>query len=87
MKTLGWQVTRTEYGARSRVYGWRHEAPGHPAYTLRISRKVLEIYPAFVVLYHLDRLRVSAAMRKNPAARLVVRQKAAAVVLEEVPAD
>ena len=47
------------------------------------SKRVLEGYPAFAVLYHLDQLKVAQAMRANPEARLLVLQKGTAVVLEE----
>lgn len=49
----------------------------------RISRQVLEDYPAFVVVHHLDELKVAQAMRARPEARLVVVQKGSTVVLEE----
>lgn len=46
--------------------------------TLRISRQVLESFPAFVV-YHLDQLKVAQAMRQ---ARLLMLQKGMGVVRE-----
>ncbi len=57
MKTKGWEVNRRpEYDSERGVYAWCHEIRGSPSPTLRISRKVLEDYPAFAVLYHLDLL-------------------------------
>jgi len=48
MKAKGWEVNRQPECDRE-FYAWRHEAPGRPVYTLRISRKVLEDYPPFAV--------------------------------------
>jgi hypothetical protein len=56
---------------------------GGPSPTLRISRQVLESYPAFVLLYHLDELKVARAMRAHPEARLIVVQNGFTVCLEE----
>jgi len=50
---------------------------------VRISQKVLEDYPAFAVLEHLDRVNVAAAMRARPDARYVVVQNGLRVILEE----
>jgi hypothetical protein len=83
MKERGWEVSRTDYDFGSKVYSWRHSAPGGKSLTLRITGQVLDEYPAFAVLYYLDILRVAAAMRRNPRACLVVRQRGSAVVLEE----
>jgi hypothetical protein len=78
-------VNRTQYGTRSRVYAWRCERPGgRVCPTLRIAREVLETYPGWAVLVHLDRLRVAAAIRARPDARLVVRQRDNTVVLDEI---
>jgi hypothetical protein len=82
MKSMGWEVTHTQYGARSRVYAWRHESHVGGSPTLRISRDVLESFPPFVVVLHLDRLRVAAAIHR-PQFRLVVVQQGTAVVLAE----
>jgi hypothetical protein len=81
MKAKGWEVNRTQYGARSRVYAWRHEVGGGPSPTLRVSRKVLEDYPPFAVAEFLDRLKVAAAIRAKPDARLVVVQNGGKVAL------
>ena len=83
MKERGWDVTRTDYDFGSRIYSWRHTAPSGKSLTLRIAQQVLDEYPAFVVLYYLDILRVASALRRNPGANLVVRQRDTAVVLEE----
>ena len=83
MKERGWEVTRTDYDFGSEVYSWRHTHPSGKSLTLRIARPVLDGYPAFIVLYYLDILKVAAALRRNPRAHLVVRQRDTAVVLEE----
>jgi len=44
---------------------------------------VLESYPAFVVLYHLDELKVARAIRAQPEAHVVVAQKGLTVALDE----
>jgi hypothetical protein len=44
------------------VYAWRHELRGGKSPTLRISQEVLEGYPPFAVLYHLDSLKAAAAI-------------------------
>jgi hypothetical protein len=86
METKGWKVNRTQYGSRSRVYAWRCErSDGRVCPTLRISREVLETYPAWALIHHLDQLRVAQAIRARTDARLVIRQKGDSVVLEEVP--
>jgi hypothetical protein len=87
MKANGWEVNSTDYDFERKVYSWRHKVRSGPSPTLRISQGVLEDYPAFEVLYHLDRLRVSAAIRKNPAAPLVVVQRGSKVLLEEALGD
>jgi hypothetical protein len=85
MRARAWPVNRTQYGTRSRVYAWRCERPGgRVCPTLRIAREVLETYPGWAVLVHLDRLRVAAAIRARPDARLVVRQRDNTVVLDEI---
>ena len=83
MKEKGWEVTRTDYDFGSKVYSWRHTAPSGKSLTLRIAGQVLDEYPAFAILYHLDILKVASAIRRNPRAHLVVRQRGTAVVLEE----
>ena len=50
---------------------------------LRISVEVVEVYPAFAVLEHLDRLRVAAVIRARPDARYVVVQNGLRVTLEQ----
>lgn len=83
MKVRGWAVTRTNYDFDRKVYAWRHDLPGGKSPTLRVSQKVLEEYPAFVVLHHLDELKVASAMRAHNEARLVVVQKGSTVVLDQ----
>jgi CheY-like chemotaxis protein len=83
MKGRDWEVSRTNYDTEQEVYAWRHDVRGGPSPTLTISRNVLESYPAFVLLYHLDQLKVANIMRAQPEARLVVVQKGSAVVLYE----
>jgi hypothetical protein len=46
---------------------------------------VLEHNPAFVILYHLDRLNVARAIRNRPEARLVVTPEGTTVTLKEFP--
>jgi hypothetical protein len=87
MKAKGWEVSRTSYDAEREVYAWRHNVRGGPSPTLRIARQVLEDCPAFVVVYHLDQLKVAQAMRRHPDARLVVVQSGSNVttaLLDEV---
>jgi hypothetical protein len=55
MKARGWEVTRTNYDFEREVYAWRHDQRGGNSPTLRISRQVLEDYPGFVVVHHLER--------------------------------
>ena len=59
MKSKGWKVSQVNYDAEQPVYAWRHDVRGGPSPTLRISRQVLETYPAFVLLDHLDELKVA----------------------------
>jgi hypothetical protein len=65
MKAKGWEVTRTNYDSDRKVYAWGHDVRGGPSPTLRISRQVLESYLAFVLLYHLDDLKVAPAARTH----------------------
>jgi hypothetical protein len=83
MKSKGWEVTRTNYDFDRRIYAWRHDQPGGKSPTLRISRRVLEDYPAFVVVHHLEQLKVAKAMRARPEAQLVLLQNGSKVALEE----
>lgn len=84
MKAKGWEVNcRPEYDFDREVYVWRHEVPGAPSPTLRISQKVLQDYPPFAVVELLDRLKVTAAIRARPDARYVVVQNGLRVTLEE----
>jgi hypothetical protein len=84
MEGKGWEVTATDYHFEREVYSWRHEIRGGKSPTLRIARYVLEHYPAFAILEHLDRLKVAAAIRARLAAQLVVVQNGQRVTLEEV---
>jgi hypothetical protein len=83
MKANGWGVTRTNYDFDREIYAWHHQLPGGKSPTLRIARYVLEHYPAFIVLHHLDELNVAQSIRAHPEARLVVTQKGPRVTLEE----
>jgi hypothetical protein len=83
MKVKGWEVSRTNYDGDREVYAWRHEIRGGNSPTLHIARYVLEHCPAFAILQHLDRLKVAAAIRAQPAARLVLVQNGQRVTLEE----
>lgn len=83
MKTKGWEVSCTNFDSDRKVYAWRHDVRGGPPPTLRISRTVLENYPAFVLLYHLDEMKVARTMRAEPEARIVVAQQGSTVVLDE----
>ena len=85
MKAKGWEVTGTNYDIGREIYAWRHELPAGNSPTLRISRRVLEDYPAFMVLHHLDELKVAQAIRARPEARLVMVQKGLTVTLDESP--
>ena len=51
MKSKGWEVTRTNYSVDREIYAWRHDVRDSTSPTLRISRQVLEDYPAFVVIH------------------------------------
>lgn len=77
-------VTGAEYGFEQKIYTWgaRSIRSGHSP-TIRISQWVLEDYPAFVILEHLDRLNVADAIRRRPDARLVLVQDRLSLVLEE----
>ena len=75
MKAKGWEVTRTDYDFERQVYAWRHDVRRGPSPTLRISSQVLDTYPAFVVLYHLDQSKVAQAVRAQPNARFAVIQE------------
>jgi hypothetical protein len=81
MKAKGWEVNRTNYDTDREIYAWRHELRGGKSPTLRISRRVLEGYRAFIVLHHLDELKVAQAIRADPTARLVVVQQDSSVTL------
>jgi hypothetical protein len=82
MQSRRWPVTRTDYNHDHRVYGWRHEDSGK-AVTVRITKDVLERYPSFAIMEHFDRLKLSALIRQNPEARLVLVQQGQTVQLEE----
>jgi hypothetical protein len=79
-----WEVTTTDYHFDQEIYSWRHQQPGGKSSTLRIARRVLEHNPAFVILYHLDRLRVAQAIRANPDTRLVVTEEGTTIALKEI---
>jgi hypothetical protein len=83
MKSKGWEVTKVNYDFDREIYAWRHELRSGPSPTLRISRGVLEDYPPFAVLEHLDRLDVAAALRRSPNIRFAVVQNGTTVTLEE----
>lgn len=83
MKEKGWEVTGTDYDFERRVYSWHHDDRRGKSLTLRIAQQVLDEYPAFAILYYLDILKVAGAIRRNPRANLIVRQRGTAVLLEE----
>jgi hypothetical protein len=85
MRAKRWEVTATDYHFEQEVYSWRHQQPGGKSPTLRIARSVLERNPAFVILYHLDQLKVARAIRDQPRARLVVTQEGTTVTLKQIP--
>jgi hypothetical protein len=85
MRARRWEVTATDDHFEQEIYSWRHQQPGGKSATLRISRNVLEHNPAFVILYHLDRLSVARAIRTNPEAPLVVTLESTHMVLKEIP--
>jgi len=88
MRAKGWEVTSTDYNFDREVYAWRHDVRGKkPSPTLRISQQVLDHYPAFAVLEHLDRLGVADAIKAHPDTCLVVVQKGPRVTLEETLTD
>jgi hypothetical protein len=64
------EVTATDYHFDQEIYSWRHHQPGGKSPTLRITRNVLEHNPAFVILYHLDRLNVASAIRAHSGSPL-----------------
>jgi hypothetical protein len=84
MQSKGWEVTRTNYDFDREICAWRHDVRDGPSPTLRISRQVLEDYPAFVVIHHLDQLKVASAMRAYPEAQLVLTQKGLQVSLDQI---
>ena len=85
MRARRWEVTATDYHFDQEIYSWRHQQPGGKPPTLRITRYVLEHNPAFVILYHLDQLKVARAIRNQPGARLVVVQEGTGITLKEIP--
>jgi hypothetical protein len=85
MRARRWEMTATDYHFDQEIYSWRHQQPGGKSPTLRIARNVLEQNPAFVILYHLDRLNVARAIRSQPEARLVVVQEGTTITLKEIP--
>jgi hypothetical protein len=65
-KSKGWEVTRTNYDSERDAESRTSYVRGGPSPTLRISRQVIESYPAFALLYHLDELKVVRAMGVTP---------------------
>jgi DNA-binding transcriptional ArsR family regulator len=82
MKAKGWEVNRTEHGARSRVYAWRHEVRGKHADPSHLTRSPRGL-PPLALMEHLARLRAAAAISAHPEGRLVVVQTGTSVTLEE----
>jgi hypothetical protein len=80
MKAKGWEVNRTEYDPDRELYIWRHQGQ-RPERALRITREVLEAYPASAVVAHLQRLGVAHAIRHQSHLRWVVAQQGPEVVL------
>jgi len=68
MKAKGWEVTGAEYDRMKRVYAWYHHPDRGVSRILRISLEILEDYPAFAILEHLDRQDVARAIRDRPGA-------------------
>ena len=62
-------------------------AAGRQVCDATVSRYVLEHYPAFVVLYHLDTLKVARAIQADSGARLVVTQEGTIVNLKQFPVE
>ena len=84
IKTQGWELLgRSEYDAGTKIHTWRFKLRGGKSSSLGISRQILEDYPAFIVLYHLDTLNAAAAIRAKPGAGFVLVQKGQTVTLEE----
>ena len=86
MKSKGWEVTGAEYDFTRKIYTWsaRSLRSGHLP-SLRISQRILEDFPAFAVLEHLDRLNVVDAIRRRPDTQYVLAQNGGTVALEEAP--
>jgi hypothetical protein len=85
MKAKGWEVTRTNYDFDREIYAWRHGLRGGKSPTLRIARYVLEKYPAFIVVHHLELLKVARAIRARPEGRLIVGMDGGRIALKELP--
>jgi hypothetical protein len=81
MEARGWKVTAVNYDAGREVYAWRHDQRGGNSPTLRITRAVLEDYPAFALMEHIARLRVADAIRREPGATFLVAEQGDKVVL------
>lgn len=81
----GWDVHRTDYNHEQQFYSWRHELGGERAIVLRITRTVLEDFPAFALWELLDRRHVAAELKARPAAYLVMVKRGVRALLEELP--
>jgi hypothetical protein len=85
MTAEGWEVTRTKYSLDPDRYAWWHDVPGGgPSPTLRLARYVLEKYPAFLVVQHLETLKVAQGLRGQPDAMLIVTQSGSRITLKEL---
>jgi hypothetical protein len=87
MASKGWEVSRSSYDFDREICAWRHDVKGSPSPTLRISRRVLETYPGFIVVHHLDELKDAKHMRARPEAEFVVVQDGGTVTVKEVRKD
>jgi len=72
MTWKGWEVSPVYYDSERQVYAWHHDVRGGPSPNLRISRQVLESYPAFVLLYHLAELKVNRVLRTSNTLSLFI---------------
>jgi hypothetical protein len=79
----GWAVNRTQYDPDHELYAWRHQLRRGASRTLRISKEVIELYPASLVVEHLDRLQVAQALEAQPYRRWALVQRGPGVELVE----
>src|SRR5690348_14433092 len=65
MKSKGWPVTRVNFDPGTDIYSWRHDVKGSDSPTVRITRRFLEAFPGFIVVHHLEELKVAQAIRSR----------------------